>query len=158
MVGRDHGASIFNPILVLDLLSTLAEKGAHLQVMREWIRFGAVVLVVDYFLELTFFSTVLSIDIQRLEVCDPRVDRRGRAPFRRGLALVQLADLLAQNSATPYKPELESSSVSAYPHDISRGYTPGSVARSTWKVLRDRPAKTSTVAFLWIINTFLWTS
>lgn len=38
------------------------------QVMRQWIRFGAVVLAVDYFLELTFFSTVLSIDIQRLEV------------------------------------------------------------------------------------------
>lgn len=48
------------------------------QVMREWIRFGAVVLVVDYFLELTFFSTVLSIDIQRLEVRPPSFRARAQ--------------------------------------------------------------------------------
>ncbi|GAA5911743.1 hypothetical protein JCM8208_005585 [Rhodotorula glutinis] len=107
----------------------------EISVMREWIRFGAVVLVVDYFLELTFFSTVLSIDIQRLE----------------------LADLLVQNPAAQYRPvpptETSSKSVTA------ASPTSGSFrrsARSAWNVLRQRPAKTATVAFLWFINVILW--
>ncbi|GAA5872515.1 hypothetical protein JCM3774_006841 [Rhodotorula dairenensis] len=133
---RTVGAEMTILLVVEELLALGLLWWVEITVMREWIRFGAIVLVVDYFLELTFFSTVLSIDIQRLE----------------------LADLLAQNSATPYKPQPESSAVSGHPRDTSRGYTPGTIARSTWKVLRDRPAKTSTVAFLWTINTFLWTS
>lgn len=43
-------------------------KIESVQVIRQIIIFAAVVLVVDYFLEMTFFATILSIDIQRLEV------------------------------------------------------------------------------------------
>mgnify|MGYP003877695367 CR=1 FL=1 len=103
--------------------------------MREWIRFGAVVLVVDYFLELTFFSTVLSIDIQRLE----------------------LADLLVQNPAAQY--QAVASSVSQSKADAATSPNRGTFrqsARSAWNVLRQRPAKTATVAFLWFINVILW--
>ncbi|GAA5835482.1 hypothetical protein JCM9279_004554 [Rhodotorula babjevae] len=107
----------------------------EISVMREWIRFGAVVLVVDYFLELTFFSTVLSIDIQRLE----------------------LADLLVQNPAAQYQPvpptEKTSKSV-ATTSPTSSSFR--RAARSAWNVLRQRPAKTATVAFLWFINVILW--
>ncbi|GAA5929368.1 hypothetical protein JCM3775_002322 [Rhodotorula graminis] len=107
----------------------------EISVMREWIRFGAVVLVVDYFLELTFFSTVLSIDIQRLE----------------------LADLLVQNPASQYQPvaPAETSSKSVTAASPASGSFRRS-ARSAWKVLRQRPAKTATVAFLWFINVILW--
>lgn len=102
--------------------------------MREWIRFGAVVLVVDYFLELTFFSTVLSIDIQRLE----------------------LADLLAQKPSPGYE-VLPSTEAGEKGRDKAfAAASVGTSVKSAWKVLRDRPAKTSTVAFLWAINLMLW--
>lgn len=127
------------------------------QVMREWIRFGAVVLVVDYFLELTFFSTVLSIDIQRLEV-SPNAHSDLYWAARLKTSSGQLADLLAQNNAMPYKPlQAAPSAQSRKPREGSCWST-RSIARAVWKVLRDRPAKTSTVAFLWIINVFLFVS
>lgn len=102
--------------------------------MREWIRFGAVVLVVDYFLEITFFSTVLSIDIQRLE----------------------LADLLAQNPSSGYQAVHSSVQGEKGRKGASTTASVGASVKSAWKVLRDRPAKTSTVAFLWAINLLLW--
>ncbi|BGP14008.1 hypothetical protein JCM10213_005593 [Rhodosporidiobolus nylandii] len=121
-------------LLVEEFMAGALLLFVEIDVMRQWIRFGAVVLVVDYFLELTFFSTVLSIDIQRLE----------------------LADLLVQNSApyqaVPVSPEAEKAAALAAPC----GRTVGSMVKSAWRVLRDRPAKTSTVAFLWFINLFLW--
>ncbi|SCZ96670.1 BZ3500_MvSof-1268-A1-R1_Chr4-4g07536 [Microbotryum saponariae] len=42
----------------------------NIQVMREIILVIIVVLIVDFFLELTFFATILSIDLQRLELAD----------------------------------------------------------------------------------------
>ncbi|GAA5970137.1 hypothetical protein JCM11641_000282 [Rhodosporidiobolus odoratus] len=120
-------------LLVEEFMAGALLSFVQIDVMREWIRFGAVVLVVDYFLELTFFSTVLSIDIQRLE----------------------LADLLTQNTAPGSQVASPASSTVQTPST-----TPGSFSsfvQAAWKVLRERPAKTSTVAFLWCINLFLWT-
>lgn len=51
------------------VLASLLLKFLVVEVIRELVTFTAVALVVDYILEMTFFSTVLSIDIQRLEVC-----------------------------------------------------------------------------------------
>ncbi|GJN88434.1 hypothetical protein Rhopal_001400-T1 [Rhodotorula paludigena] len=101
-------------------------------VMREWIRFGAVVLVVDYFLELTFFSTVLSIDIQRLE----------------------LADILAQNTAVSYQP-VSNGATEAKDAGTS-SWSVRNAGPAAWKILRQRPAKTTTVALLWFLNVFLY--
>ncbi|SCV68948.1 BQ2448_1968 [Microbotryum intermedium] len=42
----------------------------NIQVMREIVLVIMVVLIVDFFLELTFFATILSIDLQRLELAD----------------------------------------------------------------------------------------
>lgn len=39
-----------------------------MQVIRELITFACVALVVDYFMGVYFFTTILSIDIERLEV------------------------------------------------------------------------------------------
>ncbi|BGP46176.1 hypothetical protein JCM10450v2_002016 [Rhodotorula kratochvilovae] len=109
----------------------------EIDVMREWIRFGAVVLVVDYFLELTFFSTVLSIDIQRLE----------------------LADLLVPAPAARYEPVTTTAAASKTDAAVCAAqFSFGQSASSAWKVLRQRPAKTATVAFLWFINVILWAS
>ncbi|GAA6026914.1 hypothetical protein JCM8097_005958 [Rhodosporidiobolus ruineniae] len=123
-------------LLVEEFMAVALLSFVEINVMREWIRFGAVVLVVDYFLELTFFSTVLSIDIQRLE----------------------LADLLAQNTPPSYQPVTSSASTGSSTAATASpsSWSAGSIARSAWKVLRDRPAKTSTVAFLWFINLLLW--
>ncbi|GAA5978080.1 hypothetical protein JCM10908_004220 [Rhodotorula pacifica] len=132
---RTVGAEMTMLLVVEELLALGLLWWVDITVMREWIRFGAVVLVVDYFLELTFFSTVLSIDIQRLE----------------------LADLLAQNNAAPYKPLPVDSEGADDRRRVARDCSSASIARSVWKVLRDRPAKTSTVAFLWVINAFLLT-
>lgn len=49
-------------------IATLLLKVIVVEVIRELIVFAAVALVVDYGLEMTFFTTILSIDIQRLEV------------------------------------------------------------------------------------------
>ncbi|GAA6001018.1 hypothetical protein JCM10207_007376 [Rhodosporidiobolus poonsookiae] len=120
-------------LLVEEFMAGALLSFVEINVMREWIRFGAVVLVVDYFLELTFFSTVLSIDIQRLE----------------------LADLLAQNTSPVQSASAPSNSKSAGA-ESSAAWTFRSSLRGAWKVLRDRPAKTSTVAFLWFINLLLY--
>lgn len=59
-------------------LNLLAELGAlwalylaiPTRVIREMVVFGAVALVMDYMMEMTYFLTVLSIDMQRLELAD----------------------------------------------------------------------------------------
>ncbi|GAA5865981.1 hypothetical protein JCM8547_002903 [Rhodosporidiobolus lusitaniae] len=130
---RSVGVEMTILLLVEEVMAVALLGFVEINVMREWIRFGAVVLVVDYFLELTFFSTVLSIDIQRLE----------------------LADLLTQQSPVQQtNPFPHAANGSAKLH--SSPWSVGNMARAAWKVLRDRPAKTSTVAFLWLINVLLW--
>ncbi|GAA5902765.1 hypothetical protein JCM5296_001275, partial [Sporobolomyces johnsonii] len=131
---RSVGVEMTVLLLVEELIGAALLWWVEISVMREWIRFGAVVLAVDYFLELTFFSTVLSIDIQRLE----------------------LADLLAQNAFSANQAQV-SPSATGQPAIAKSTQSHGQLARKAWKVLRDRPAKTSTVAFLWLINFLLWT-
>ncbi|GAA5954829.1 hypothetical protein JCM21900_005915 [Sporobolomyces salmonicolor] len=131
---RSVGVEMTVLLVVEELIGAALLWWVEISVMREWIRFGAVVLAVDYFLELTFFSTVLSIDIQRLE----------------------LADLLGQNAFSANQTQV-SPSVTGQPATAKSTQSHGKLARKAWKVLRDRPAKTSTVAFLWLINFLLWT-
>ncbi|GAA5878283.1 hypothetical protein JCM16303_002715 [Sporobolomyces ruberrimus] len=128
-------------LMVEELIAAWLLWFVEITVMRQWIRFGAVVLAVDYFLELTFFSTVLSIDIQRLE----------------------LADLLAHNTSSsssqpaPSQTSPSSRSAAMLKNTSSTQKSFQGFLSGSWKVLKDRPAKTSTVAFLWIINVLLWT-
>ncbi|GAA5931562.1 uncharacterized protein JCM15063_001502 [Sporobolomyces koalae] len=134
---RQVGVEMTVLLLVEELIAAWLLWFVEITVMRQWIRFGAVVLAVDYFLELTFFSTVLSIDIQRLE----------------------LADLLAHNTALSNDSGPTSASVSnstAVSKSASRQKSVKGFVKGSWQVLRDRPAKTSTVAFLWVINVLLW--
>ncbi|BGO89731.1 hypothetical protein NBRC10512_004386 [Rhodotorula toruloides] len=131
---RSVGVEMTILLAVEELMALLLLCWVQISVMREWIRFGAVVLVVDYFLEITFFSTVLSIDIQRLE----------------------LADLLAQNPSLGYQAVPSAALGEKGRTGASRTASVGASVKSAWKVLRDRPAKTSTVAFLWAINLLLW--
>ncbi|BGP30207.1 hypothetical protein JCM10296v2_001959 [Rhodotorula toruloides] len=131
---RSVGVEMTILLAVEELMALLLLCWVQISVMREWIRFGAVVLVVDYFLEITFFSTVLSIDIQRLE----------------------LADLLAQNPSSGYQAVPSSTQGEKGRKGASTTASVGASVKSAWKVLRDRPAKTSTVAFLWAINLLLW--
>jgi hypothetical protein len=65
---RSVGVEMTILLFVEEFMAAALLAFVEIGVMRQWIRFGAVVLVVDFFLELTFFSTILSIDIQRLEV------------------------------------------------------------------------------------------
>ncbi|GAA6048894.1 hypothetical protein JCM3770_007108 [Rhodotorula araucariae] len=132
---RSVGVEMTILLAVEELMALGLLWWVKIDVMREWIRFGAVVLVVDYFLELTFFSTVLSIDIQRLE----------------------LADLLVPTPATRHEPvptTAPASKANGAPSSAPSSF--GRSASSAWKVLRQRPAKTATVAFLWFINVILW--
>ncbi|GAA6012498.1 hypothetical protein JCM11491_004352 [Sporobolomyces phaffii] len=124
-------------LMVEELIAAWLLWFVEITVMRQWIRFGAVVLAVDYFLELTFFSTVLSIDIQRLE----------------------LADLLAHNTSSSDAGSVKTAATAkstALKKSSSTQESFEGFVRGSWKVLKDRPAKTSTVAFLWIINVLLW--
>lgn len=88
-------------LMVEEMIAAWLLWFVEITVMRQWIRFGAVVLAVDYFLELTFFSTVLSIDIQRLEVRTPLFLSlsENRPTHPRFIVSVQLADLLAHNTS-----------------------------------------------------------
>ncbi|GAA5842713.1 hypothetical protein JCM11251_002330 [Rhodosporidiobolus azoricus] len=131
---RAVGVEMTILLLVEEVMAGTLLWFVEINVMREWIRFGAVVLVVDYFLELTFFSTVLSIDIQRLE----------------------LADLLAQNSSPPYQGIPSSASSGKVTSAANSIWSIRTIVKAAWRTLRDRPAKTSTVAFLWFINLSLW--
>ncbi|BGP22941.1 proteophosphoglycan ppg4 [Rhodotorula toruloides] len=131
---RSVGVEMTVLLAVEELMALLLLWWVQISVMREWIRFGAVVLVVDYFLEITFFSTVLSIDIQRLE----------------------LADLLAQNPSSGYQAVPSCAQSEKDRTGASASASVGASIKLAWKVLRDRPAKTSTVAFLWAINLLLW--
>lgn len=50
-------------------LSILAiGTGTGLQAVKEFCQFTAIALVIDYMLQLTFFVSVLSVDIRRVEV------------------------------------------------------------------------------------------
>ncbi|GAA5905025.1 uncharacterized protein JCM6883_004942 [Sporobolomyces salmoneus] len=135
---RQVGVEMTVLLMVEELIAAWLLWFVEITVMRQWIRFGAVVLAVDYFLELTFFSTVLSIDIQRLE----------------------LADLLAHNtsastdSVPPESSETTKSSTMKKSSSTQKSFE--GFVKGSWKVLKDRPAKTSTVAFLWVINVLLW--
>ncbi|GAA5890357.1 hypothetical protein JCM6882_008805 [Rhodosporidiobolus microsporus] len=131
---RSVGVEMTILLLVEEVMAGALLWFVEINVMREWIRFGAVVLVVDYFLELTFFSTVLSIDIQRLE----------------------LADLLAQNASPAYQAVPSSASSVKASSTADSVWSIRTVSKAAWRTLRDRPAKTSTVAFLWFINLSLW--
>ncbi|GAA5957668.1 hypothetical protein JCM3765_001473 [Sporobolomyces pararoseus] len=138
---RQVGVEMTVLLMVEELIAAWLLWFVEITVMRQWIRFGAVVLAVDYFLELTFFSTVLSIDIQRLE----------------------LADLLAHNasaSQSSNNPAPSQTSTSSKSQNMSKSSSTQKsfegFVKGSWKVLKDRPAKTSTVAFLWVINVLLW--
>lgn len=64
------GTSIFVN-LVAELVGLyLLYAGIPTRVIREMVVFGAVALVMDYIMEMTYFVTVLSIDMQRLELAD----------------------------------------------------------------------------------------
>jgi hypothetical protein len=49
--------------------------GSHtgLQAVKEFCHFTAIALVIDYILQLTFFVSVLSVDIRRVEVSNPSI-------------------------------------------------------------------------------------
>ncbi|GAA5981547.1 hypothetical protein JCM5350_004627 [Sporobolomyces pararoseus] len=128
-------------LMVEELIAAWLLWFVEITVMRQWIRFGAVVLAVDYFLELTFFSTVLSIDIQRLELADLLAHNASASQSSN--------DPVSSQTSTSSKSQIMSKSSST--QKSFEGFIKGS-----WKVLKDRPAKTSTVAFLWVINVLLW--
>lgn len=132
------------------------------------------VLVVDFFLEMTFFATILSIDIQRLEVCfffflPPsrlrlRLDLELISLFSRNRIASQLADLLTQGHHHPsHQRHLPST-----PSDLDEGELLDHELESTTKqhlvsfyeatkgVLRDRAARTTTFGCLFLIDGLLY--
>ncbi|ORY54283.1 sterol-sensing domain of SREBP cleavage-activation-domain-containing protein [Leucosporidium creatinivorum] len=128
------------------LLAELVGAGALLlvidvQVIRQLIVFAAVVLVVDFFLEMTFFATILSIDIQRLE----------------------LADLLTQGHKTQHRhlpstpSDLDDGELlDSEPEPSGRSQQLYSVLAASKTVLRDRAARTTTFGFLFLIDALLY--
>lgn len=65
------GLSILVILIVETGLMTLVLMTVKIRVVWEVALFATVALWMDYFMEFTFFSTVLSIDLQRLEVSSP---------------------------------------------------------------------------------------
>ncbi|KAI8821348.1 sterol-sensing domain of SREBP cleavage-activation-domain-containing protein [Fimicolochytrium jonesii] len=63
-VGASMTASLGGEMCLL-LLASLTS----IPTLQEFCLFGAVSLVMDYFMQITFFVTILSIDIRRLEIC-----------------------------------------------------------------------------------------
>jgi hypothetical protein len=63
-VGLSTTVTLACELLIVDMFLRIID----VQVIRQLITFTAVALVVDYCLEMSFFVTILSIDIQRLEV------------------------------------------------------------------------------------------
>ena len=64
------GTSIFVNMIAELFALYLLYIAIPTRVIREMVVFGAVALVVDYAMEMTYFVTVLSIDMQRLELAD----------------------------------------------------------------------------------------
>ncbi|KAJ3340741.1 hypothetical protein HDU93_006411 [Gonapodya sp. JEL0774] len=71
-VGRGLGSvgvNMFASICV-ELAILLVGSATNIPAFQEFSLFAAVAILMDYFLQLTFFTTVLSIDIRRLELSD----------------------------------------------------------------------------------------
>ena len=64
------GVSIFLNLLAELVGLWMLYVGIPTRVIREMVVFGAVALVVDWIMEMTYFITVLSVDMQRLELAD----------------------------------------------------------------------------------------
>lgn len=72
-VAEGLGKTGFNIMvnLLAELIAlALLYMGVPTRVIREMVVFGAIALVVDFSMEMTYFVTVLSIDMQRLELAD----------------------------------------------------------------------------------------
>lgn len=118
------GVSIFVNLGVELLSLCILYVGIPTRVIREMVVFGAIALVVDYAMEMTYFLTVLSIDMQRLE----------------------LADFLSQGLRTESEPvnghEKQSSSRSGKSGSIA------SFAEGFFRSIRERRARTYTAIFV----------
>lgn len=64
------GLSIFVNLVSEVSLLWILYLSIPTRVIREMVVFGGVALLVDYIMEMTYFITVLSIDMQRLELAD----------------------------------------------------------------------------------------
>lgn len=64
------GLNIMVNLLVELFALGLLYIGVPTRVIREMVVFGAIALVVDFSMQMTYFVTVLSIDMQRLELAD----------------------------------------------------------------------------------------
>ena len=118
------GVSIFVNLGVELLSLCILYVGIPTRVIREMVVFGAIALVVDYAMEMTYFLTVLSIDMQRLE----------------------LADFLSQGLRTESEPvnghEKQSSSGRGKSGSIA------SFAEGFFRSIRERRARTYTAIFV----------
>ncbi|KAK4058593.1 hypothetical protein OIO90_000037 [Microbotryomycetes sp. JL221] len=105
-------------------------------VFRQTVKYAAVVLVVDLFLEMSFFATILSIDTQRLE----------------------LADLLSSSSFSTRPDQLTPSETDEGEQIAS--LKPTSWISSLWSTFKgavsDRPACMCTFALLFTIDSLLY--
>lgn len=55
--------------LVAEMVILAIGSAMNIPVIEEFCLFSGTVLLVEYILELTFFASVLSIDVKRVEVC-----------------------------------------------------------------------------------------
>lgn len=127
------------------------------QVIRQIVTFSAVVLIVDHFLDMTFFTTILSIDIQRLEV---RFHLE-LLPTQANLSLLQLADLITRNLGHRHMPstpsEIDDSELPPSLHEPTSRITQLRSLLATAKTgLRDRAARTATFGIVFFIDASLY--
>ncbi|KAL8292904.1 hypothetical protein RQP46_000598 [Phenoliferia psychrophenolica] len=127
------GLSTTLTLLAELVLATVLLRLISVQVIRELITFACVALVVDYFMGVYFFTTILSIDIERLE----------------------LADLLSQGSKAhaPPSPSITSTSETSSPAPSEKI---SSLFAAVLTSVRARAARTTTFSFLFFINILLY--
>ena len=68
MAGLEALGFSITSTLLAELAILAVGTGTGLQAVKEFCQFTAIALVIDYALQLTFFVSVLSVDIRRVEV------------------------------------------------------------------------------------------
>ncbi|KAK4703362.1 hypothetical protein P7C70_g2854, partial [Phenoliferia sp. Uapishka_3] len=128
------GLSTTLTLLVELSLATVLLRLISVQVIRELITFACVVLAVDYFMGFYFFTTILSIDIERLE----------------------LADIISQGSRSQMTSPPSPSADSSQQLETAPTETLSSILTTIRSSLLARAARTSTFSFLFFINILLY--
>lgn len=68
MTGLESLGFAITATLLAELAILAVGTGTGLQAVREYCQFIGIALIIDYVLQLTFFVSVLSVDIRRVEV------------------------------------------------------------------------------------------